>query len=100
MAQIELADSLYLEVRNIDYIPGDPGKYSGLPEDCYEATGPELDFKNEDCYLLFKETKTIHRYEQKPIKEIVDHYYECPKGMVDFYEDALIDECERILEDK
>lgn len=99
--ELEIGEDLYLVVSNIDYIPGDPGKYSGLPEDCYEATGPEVYWKNEDAKLMYGELRSVFSFEKmRSVREIHDHYYNCPKGLDEQYLDKIIDECEILLEDK
>lgn len=96
--ELEIGEDLYLVVSNIDYIPGDPGKYSGLPEDCYEATGPEVDWKDEDAKLMYREHRSVFSMEKMTkVREVVEHFYPCPKNLAGHYIDAIIDACEEEL---
>lgn len=46
---IEILDDEVLLELDLDIAPGDPGCYSGPPEDCYPASGPEVEITGATC---------------------------------------------------
>jgi hypothetical protein len=52
--EIELADNLYLQIKDVSFIPSKKGVYNRRPENCYPEDPSEIDWKNENAQLVIK----------------------------------------------
>ena len=56
---IEIGDNLYLQIKDVSFIPADPGRISSRPEDSYEPKPAECDWKNDNAKLVIKKFEYI-----------------------------------------
>jgi len=52
--EIEIGDNLYIQIKDVSFIPFKAGYISGRPEDCYPEEPAECDWKNENAKLVIK----------------------------------------------
>ena len=68
--EIEIGDNLYLQIKDVSFLPCRPAYISGLPEDSYPEEGAEADWKNENAQLVIKTF-------EKKLDAIGRSYYKC-----------------------
>lgn len=54
---IGIGENLYLQIKDVSFIPFKKGCTSALPEDCYEDEPAECDWKNENAKLVIKKKR-------------------------------------------
>jgi hypothetical protein len=54
LVEIELADNLYLQIKDVSFIPSKKGNTVALPENSYPNEPSECDWKNENAQLVIK----------------------------------------------
>lgn len=57
--EIEIGENLYLQIKDVSFIPADPGRISSRPEDSYEPQPAQCDWKNENAKLVIKKFEWI-----------------------------------------
>lgn len=94
--EIEIGENLYLRLREVTFFPGDSGKFSGAPEDCYPPTDPEIDWKDENAMLIIRKVKYIKKGDivEKDVKE---YDYPVEAHFTGEYYDLLLDRAEEVL---
>ena len=53
--EIEIGENLYLQIKEVSFIPFKAGYISGRPEDCYEDEPAECNWKDDNCKLVIKD---------------------------------------------
>jgi len=60
--EIEIGDNLYLQIKDVSFVPFKKGVTSALPEDCYPDEPAECDWKNENAKLVIKKYEYVDRF--------------------------------------
>lgn len=104
---IELRDNLYLQIKDVSFIPFKRGYISGPPEDCYEDEPAECDWLKENAKLVYKESKVDMTYTEmmgyrkanRPFKyKTIEHEFEVDDSFFYMYYDQIIEAIENMEE--
>ena len=71
--EIEIGDNLFLHINDLDFTPETPDYISGPPEDCYQGEGAGVDWKDENCTLIYRSKEYSI---MKCPEGLSGHYYE------------------------
>jgi len=98
--ELELADNLYIQIKDVSFIPSRPAYISGRPEDCYEAEGAECDWLKENAKLVIKkremkESLAYYQREKKKVEMVTREYeFEVVDSFFYEYYDLIIEAIE------
>lgn len=102
---IELGDDLYLQIKDVSFIPFKKGYISGLPEDCYEDEPAECDWLNENAKLVIKKKRIIGyadstlypMIKKVPLYDVSEKEFDVDDSFVYEYYDKIIEQIEEDL---
>jgi len=101
--EVEIGENLFIQIKDVSFIPGKPAYISGRPEDCYEAEPAECDWLNENAKLVYKEKKVDMTYTEmmeyrkanRPFKyKIIEHEFMVDDSFFYMYYDQIIETIE------
>jgi len=104
--EIELGDNLYLQIKDVSFIPFKKGVTDRLPWDCYEDEPAECDWVKENAKLIVKEKKIDmtytemmnYRKEGRPFKyKTIEHEFSVDDSFFYMYYDRIIEQIEEDL---
>ena len=58
--EIKIGDNLYIQIKDISFIPAKKGVYDALPENCYPDEPAEADWLKENAKLVIKKKKVTN----------------------------------------
>lgn len=102
--EIEIGENLFLRIEYVDYTPEKEGRYSDIPERCYQGEPSEIDFDDDDVKLVVVRRKydpsiidepIVSKWKYKDIETVLD----APKGFADLYMDQICDEADRLYKE-
>jgi len=101
--EIELGDNLYLQIKDVSFIPESKGVYNKLPEDCYPAEPAEASWKDENCRLVIKKKKMTNSLDflnmgVKPIFDTKEYDFDCDPALAADYYSLIILQIEEDLQ--
>jgi hypothetical protein len=100
--EFSIGENLYLRIENVSFLPATQGRYSGAPEDCYEAEPAECDWLEHNASLvLVKRVMKKMNYAdimtgKKPEYEIVRKDFPVDDTFVYEYYDQIIEAIEEM----
>lgn len=80
---IQIGEQLYLHIENVKYEPATADTYY-VP-----GTGAEINFKDEDCKLMYKESSSS-----------TPEYFDCPPDLINCYFDFICEWVDEYMEEK
>lgn len=97
--EIEIGDNLFLEVKDVLFNPGTDGYISGLPEDCYEATDPEIEWTGSEDTVSIIHRETIYKTRSNPNDPLIklgdkEKSYKVSAYFANHYYEELLTEAE------
>jgi len=109
LVELELADNLFIQIKDVSFIPGRPAYISGLPEDCYEAESAECDWLKENAKLVIRTKEIDMTYEElcnrlrdkenNPMKyKTIEHEFTVDDSFFYEYYDEIIEAIENMEE--
>jgi len=101
--EICIGENLYLQIKDVSFIPFKKGVTSALPENCYPDEPAQASWKDENCRLIIKK-KEMERplgwYQLRgiPVKMIKKEYdFDCDPALAAEYYDKIIEQIEEDL---
>ena len=92
----EIGNNIFISIKNVSYVPGRLGHFSGRPEDCYPDEPAEIDWKDEDCKIVveFTEPKLV---DGKTVRVKKEKEFDCDPELAYHFYTELIEETEEAL---
>jgi len=96
--EIKIGNNLYIQIKDVSFIPADKGVYSIRLEDCYPPEPAECDWKNENAKLVIKKFEYVETDEfakqilgiNKAKKLVSEKEFPVDDGFVYEYYDQII----------
>jgi len=107
LVEFEIGDNLYIQIKDVSFIPAIKGRYSGDPYDCYPAEGAECDWIDENAKLVYKEKKCDmnftemmeYRKSNRSFKyRTIEHEFSVDDSFFYMYYDLIIEAIENMEE--
>lgn len=100
--EIEIGDNLYLQIKDVSFIPFKKGYISGDYEDCYPDDPAEADWKDENCRLVIRKKKMTNSHDflnmgVKPIFDTKEYDFDCDPALAAEYCSLIILQIEEDL---
>lgn len=97
--EIELADNLFLRIREVEYIPGEPTVMYYKDGSGYPGSDAEIDWK--ETALIIRKVKYVTNDGGKSTKKEVREYdFEIDGEFANNYYDELLNRAEEILNEQ
>ena len=107
--ELEIGENLYIQIKDVSFIPATKGVYNALPENCYPAEGAECDWLKENAKLVYKEKKVDMTYAEmieyrkanRPFKwKTIEHEFTVDDSFFYMYYDMIIETIENMERDQ
>jgi len=100
---IELGDNLYIQIKDVSFIPFKAGYISGRPEDCYPEEPAECDWKDENAKLVIKKrvrlTSNTDLLNSLKLEYGIKEYdFDCDPALAAEYYEQIISQIEEDLQ--